>query len=76
MPRVEFALAGTLTRDVAPVTVADDVLSFALAVTSRPDELRITLLRDLSTEVDWPGCTGARCALIQTPAFTHELAWR
>jgi hypothetical protein len=75
-PSVEFALAGTRTRDVAPVTVADDVLSFALAVTSRPDELRITQLRDLRTEVEWSGCTGARCVLIQTPAFTHGLAWR
>lgn len=75
-PRVEFSLTGTLTRDIAPVTVAGDVLSFSLAETSRPDELRITQLRDLRMEIDWPGCAGARCLLIQTPAFTHGLAWK
>jgi hypothetical protein len=73
---VAFALTGTLTRDVAPVAVADDTLSFALPATSAPDELRITLLRERGAEVGWQGCTGAHCTLIQTPAFTHALAWR
>jgi len=73
---VDFALTGTRTGDIAPVSVAADTLSFALPATSGPDELRITLLRALGAEIGWDGCAGAHCTMIQTPAFTHALAWK
>jgi len=44
--------------------------------TTRPDELRITMMRDPRSLIDWPGCRGARCTLDQTPAFTHSIAWK
>jgi len=74
-PDADFTLTGTLTRDIPALAVAGDQLSFTLPATSQPDQLRITMMRDPRSEVGWQGCTGAHCTLIQTPAFTHALAW-